>query len=312
MIKYFSLPDYWNHFFYIQALVDYRKLHPDYFYSDRIFNSAYGLPPGAIWNGGRVPANRIPSLKQEDVYKYFNQLPDFHLRHTCTNLVLTEEMLKDPASNLIIDKYYKPEDYVIFGSELLHQYLLLKIPKEHFIYSTTLGLEDINIINQYSKDNIVVLNYKYNHDNEYLKQLTHPENIEILCAELCQDNCPFRQKHYVAMSKVNVGLPLEKDESCYCMLPEDKSEGQGSIVNWYLATLKHSISNDRIDELSNMGFQYFKIAGRGRFEGYYLAFVVYYLILPEYQELATQEIMRLAKKYKMMYEHFQPNKFRSI
>jgi hypothetical protein len=71
----------------------------------------------------------------------------------------------------------------------------------NFVNSTTLGITDIDQVNNISKNEIYVLYYGKNNDNNYLKSLKYPENIEILCAETCIPNCPYRSKHYEAISK---------------------------------------------------------------------------------------------------------------
>lgn len=300
MIKYFSLPDYWNHFFEIQALFQYRNLHPEYFYSDRIFNSSYGLPPDLIWNGGRVMPQVDRTLSRDMVFDYYKSLPDFHLRHTCTNIVLDEQLVQDKDCNEFIEKYYNSNDYVIFSTQVLHDHLLSIVPEDHFIYSTTMGIRDIDKLNQYSENNMVVLDYLYNNNNQYLQQIKHPQNIEVLCGELCIDDCPYRFEHYISVSKTNAHIPLRLNESDSCRFT-DKIQGNPPMVEWYFQMFKHAVSNDRIDELANMGIQNFKIAGRTRPTEAFFAFIIYYLILPEHQEDAKRDLLIETRKKKLKY-----------
>lgn len=301
MIKYFSLPDYWNHFFEIQVLFQYRQLHPSYFYEDRIFNSAYGLPPDLIWNGGRVMPNTDHTLTYMQVFNYYRALKDFHLRHTCTNIILNEELIQEKKCNDFIYSYYNPQDYIIFSNELLHKHLSLIVPEDHFIYSTTMGIKDLKQINQYSKNNLVVLDYSYNNNESYLKQLDYPSNIEILCGELCIDDCPHRMKHYIAVSKTNAHIPLDIQESDSCFFKEQKEE-ISSLLQWYLSSFKHAITTERIDELAALGFQNFKIAGRTRNTEQFFTFVNYYLILPQYQDIVKQELIIQTEKLKLKHK----------
>lgn len=240
------------------------------------------------------------SLNYNKVFGYFNNIKNFHLRHTCTNIILDEKMVKDPACNLFIDTCYKPTDYIIFSNEILHNYLLNKIPEDHFIYSTTMGIKDIKQINLYSKNNLIVLDYTKNNDNEYLQQLQFPKNIEILCGELCVDNCPYRMQHYIAVSKTNAHIPLDEGESDSCFF-RDKLENRPPMLEWYLNSFQHAINNERIEELADLGIQNFKIAGRTRCTDAFFIFIIYYLILPEYREIAHKELLIDTQKMRLKY-----------
>lgn len=196
-------------------------------------------------------------------------------------MILDKDMIKDPKCNMIINNYYQTKDYIIISNQQLYNHLKDIVPESHFIYSTTLGIKDINLINTLSKNNIVVLDYNYNNNDDILQQLLYPQNIEILCAELCIDNCPYRREHYRAVSKQNAHLELNQDELelMPCKM-KDKLGIKRFSVEIYLKTFKHAISNERIEKLSQLGFQYFKIAGRGRSLELCLQFLIYYLILP--------------------------------
>ena len=53
MIK-FSIADYYGHSHFIIMFLDMQEQFPHYFYEDRKIDSAYGMPSGLIWNGGRA------------------------------------------------------------------------------------------------------------------------------------------------------------------------------------------------------------------------------------------------------------------
>lgn len=300
-MKYFSIPGYWTHFFEIQALLQYYNIHKEYFYPDRVISSFYDLPPHLIWNGGRVNLNKNSFLTIEEVMNFYNSLTDIHLCHVCTNEVLDKNMIQDFQCNEFIKKYYKQSDYIIFNSELLHKHLLQQIKSDKFIYSATIGLKDLDLINNYTKNNIVVLNYSYNNDNEYLKSLLYPQNIEIICGELCIDNCPNQFKHYRAYSKINAHIPLDQDESFYCKFRNHVVNGPIETLEKYFS-FNHAITNERIDQLSDMGINIFKISGRDRPAELFFIFIVYYLILPKYKDEAYKDLMILLEKLKFKYK----------
>ena len=211
-------------------------------------------------------------------------------------MLLNEGMINDQQCNDLIDKYYKPQDYIIFYDSALQRHLSNKIAADHFIYSTTLNIIDINQINEITKNNILVLNYMKNNDNEYLKQLQFPHNIELLCAETCIPNCPHKYQHYLSYSKANLGLPLDETDIINCPFADKKIKPLEDILQQSL-NLPSSITNTRVNELSDMGFQYFKISGRFASSERFFYIISYYVIKEQYLETARKELnIQLYKK----------------
>lgn len=299
-MKHFSIPGYWTHFFEIQALMQYYNSHKDYFYPDRVMDSFYDLRPGLLWGGGRVSLNKNSFLTIEEVMDYFQSLPGVDLCHVCTNEVLDETMVQNEQCNEFIRKYYRPNDYIIFNSEILHNYLKPYIPANKFVYSATIGLKDIDLVNEYSKNNIVVINYAYNNDDEYIRSLSNPQNIEVICAELCIDNCPNQFNHYRAYSKINAKIPLDENESIFCKFKDNVSDTPIEKYNKYF-TFQHCITNERVDQLADLGVNIFKISGRERSTELFFLFICYYLVLPEYREQVYKDLIVLTNKTQLKY-----------
>jgi collagenase-like PrtC family protease len=216
-------------------------------------------------------------------------------------MMIDDNIINDPLCNTIINKYYNKNDYIIIHNELLHKHLLSFIPPERFIYSTTLGIKDINLVNQYSKDNIYVLYYMYNNDNKYLAQLQYPHNIEIICAEQCIDNCSNRTNHYIALSKAAANIPLNENESTACPFKEKPLVLENAVED-YLKSFKHAVNNDRIEELSSLGINDFKLSGRERSTALFFIFALYYLMYPQYRKQAQKELIVETEKLKFKYK----------
>ena len=287
MVKYFSLPCFYQNFYAIQLLMNYMKKYPDYFYQDRVIDSFYDADPSLAWRGGRSKTYMFTKPpKMESILDYFNKYPNIKLRHVFTNCLLDEELIHNEHCNEFVQKYIRPQDEVILNSPLLIQHFKTNYPQIPIVYSTTLDIKDIDQVNALSKNNVYVLNYNYNIDDEYLKQLTHKENIEILCGELCIPNCPFRKVHYTYISKVILGIPLEENEfeECYYQLHPEKLLDVPPIER---------VTNNRIEELSEQGFKYFKISGRGITINLWWERVLYYLALPKYYEILKRVLPRM-------------------
>ena len=301
MKKYFSLPGYYIHFTLLKTFLNYKKEHPLYFIPEHIIESLYDAPPNFKWNGGREYEDpHIYSL--DDILNWYFTNTTVSLRHTFTNLLLNNELIKDSTcNNFIQTKIRNDKDAIIIANPLLENYLNQNYPQINLIYSTTLNLMDITTVNNYSNKHMYVLNYNYNNDNSYLTKLIHRENIELLCAETCQSNCPYRKNHYYSISKDILNIPLDQNDIPSCpyrkhlmIFNSDKEE-----LEYYLS-LSHSINLNRLDELASMGFNHFKISGRSRPDSRLLYFLCYYLIKSEYLETSFQELLFLYEKNRII------------
>ena len=289
MIK-FSAPGYIEHDVVIMYFIHIMKEHPEYFIENRILDSAYGMPGYMIWNGGRskfnlkIEANDIYDLVDE--YKKLN----FKLRHTCTNYFLSPELFGDFTCNQWLDYCQQEGHGIITFSEDFAQYIRKQFPKYNIIWSTTRRDDNIELINNLTKQDLLVLDYKYNHDDNILKQLQNPHNIEILCGENCISDCPHRTQHYFEISKIQMRYPPQENEN-FIECPY----GREYPLNFYqeTLTLSHAINNDDVDYLYNIyGIENFKISGRNHPDYLIIEMLCYYLIKPEYQNLVRQEALR--------------------
>lgn len=271
MIKKFSIPDYYGKCHQIADLINYKNEHPDFFYSDRIIDNSYGAPPYFLWMGGRLTyPNGVNSM---DTVLY--TLPSLELRHVCTNCLVNDEVIHDYRSNKFIRDYVRPQDKLIVSHPSLIQYLKKNYPYLTLVYSTTMNITNVNKINEMTENNIYVLNYNYNYDDKYIKQLKNPHNIEILCGESCDLECPNRMHHYKFISEAVLGIATQ-DFNC--------PNGCDARSGYEIIHLPHAITNERIDELSEMGIQYFKISGRTLNAPDWIYVIAYYLVLPEHRE----------------------------
>lgn len=105
----------------------------------------------------------------------------------------------------------------------------------------------------------------------------------MLCDEVCVDNCPYTKQHYTEISEINLGMENPKGNKFYgaCrfrnMVPEYKRiKHRKDNSSFY-------ISPEDIENIYNpMGYEYFKLSGREKFNVYGYFSVIYYLVKPEY------------------------------
>ena len=99
-------------------------------------------------------------------------------------------------------------------------------------------------------------------------------------------NCPYRMEHYRIISKA-VLLDSSEIDNFQCPL-NPNNEYTTFFHNMALPT---AITNTRIKELEQQGFQYFKISGRTLRIPQWLYTLLYYLAIPEYLPIIYQELL---------------------
>lgn len=274
MIK-LSLPGLFDNYHILINFLQFYNENPSYFYDDRIIDSFYGADESQIWRGGR---GIITPYKYniEELIPQIEKYTNAKIRYTFTNCLITEEIANDYLCNYFVKNYFRSQDEVILNHPLLIQHFKRYYPNIPIIYSTTLGITDIKDVNNITKTNLYVLNYNYNNDQKYLSQLKYPNNIEIICAEPCSENCQFRMAHYTAISKEILHMKPAEDDFVKCPYI------QKPMTFYEIMQRKHAITNERIKQLEKQKFEYYKLSGRGLTPIQWLEIILYYLAKPEY------------------------------
>ena len=283
MIK-FSIPDFWVHYKLNLLFIDLFQSQRNKFFDDVEIDSIYGSFP-CIWNGGRIVPGYTSGINIENTLKAFNQR-GIGIRFTFTNSLLQPEHLSDCLGNQILQLGHSTKNSVNISSPLMKEYIQTHYPKYYILYSTTMGIIDIAKINELSKDNIVVLDYSLNNNFELLKQLQYPENIEILCSELCIDGCPYREEHYRSISQHNLFQTVEPYQC--------KFSRYGLSYYNTLTTNRSYVSLDCIREkYLPLGINKFKLNGRGEQTINVIERYINYFVKPEYKnDIRNQLLIR--------------------
>lgn len=298
----FSIPDFWQMSLLNSYLINAKKGFPELFYDDVKITSCFGSFP-CIWNGSR---GRISGMHTKNsmirVLEFFNS-NNISIRHTFTNRFLYDTDIYDRNCNQICEltceagEKYNIQNGCIIYDEKLEEYIRKKYPSLKIIYSTTKELTDINEINQYCEKGLVIPSYNLNHNIEVLKQFKYPENIELLCVEQgCLPNCPHRGKHqdYVSKAILNELTSIDSPINEYnCPLLQEP------YINWYQWCNNPEVYiplNQIHQEYLPLGFNKFKIAGRGYTLGVLLNNIESYLnflVKPQYQNFLRIELLNL-------------------
>lgn len=285
---YYSLPDFYNFYNLNTYILQCKKEHPGYFRDNIKIDSMYGTFPGCIWNSGRT---QFGMAIYENIEATIRSLLDLGIsvRFTFTNGKLEPRHFKDYYGNVILEvadklsSTSKTKCGVNVSNPDFANYILDKYPNLYLMWSTTMGIKDVETINELSKDRLLVIPYQMN-NTDIIDSFEHPENIEVLCCETCIDNCPDRQFHYSMLSASQLITPCE---------PFSCPHG---CENYYyydtVPTRKHHISPEMIEShYLPRGINKFKISGRNDNIINVVERYVNYLIKPEYRDNARNKIL---------------------
>ena len=276
---YFHLPGLFEFFPFYQAFIKLFNQDRDKFYDDVEIGSIYGAPPHTIWAGGRNRGGYF--IVDDAVVKFINNY-NIPCNLTFSNCLLTEEHLSDIHCNSLLAKFYKEGNGITVNSSILEEYIRKNYPLYSITSSTTKCLNTTgNALAEMAKDyDIVVLDYNFNNNIEFLRSLPNKEKCELLINPVCQPNCPRRSQHYEHISKTIL----------YSNEPPMKCDYAGYLF-YQAMTSPLFISRTAIETMyAPMGFQHFKIEGRTTTEFDLTEILVYYLVKPEFQMEIRQKL----------------------
>ncbi len=276
---YFHIPDFQKNLRLNLLLIDYLKHHPEVFWDDLRIDSIFDSFP-LIWNGGRL----IPGEFSENIAKKtISCLNESGVKcaFTFTNSLLQEEHLIDKDCNTLMDM--AKGNTIILNSPLLENYIREKYDGYDIVLSTTRQLSTVEQVNEALRQDyrLVVLDYNMNHDWEVLEQLEDKSRCELLVNACCRDNCPQRKEHYTYISKRQLELHDNIPEN-----EQDKFHCRGGNYEYFqFKHFKNFISIEEIREkYIPMGFQHFKLEGRGSNTLHLLEQYVQYLVKPQHRD----------------------------
>lgn len=283
----FSIPDFFYLFDLNTMLLQLIKQEPEKFYDDVKIDSVYGSFPGCIWNSGRACCGWTPIENIVSTVAAFNQ-QGISVRYTFTNSELKGRHLIDYYCNRILQVTgHIPETNVRNGvninQPILADYVAKNYPDFYLIWSTTKGVNSVEETNELSKDRLTVLYYGLNNTTA-LKELTHPENIEILVSEACIENCPKRLEHYKSIGKLQL---FEVSEEFRCPY--------GCEQYFYYDTPVKRDHYVNIEDIRNvylpLGINKFKISGRQDHPVNIIENYVNYFAKPEYRDSVRNKLL---------------------
>ncbi len=262
--------------------------HREYFYDWCEIGSVYGAPADCIWGGGRVGGGDCSPQKVLALMREYG----ISARLTFSNSLLREEHLSDKKCNTLCTLFSEPQgtrNGVIVHSDLLLDYLKRNYPELYFVSSTTKVLTDFEeLVNEIKRDEFLYVVPDFRLNKAWGKWNTLSQNqkekVEFLCNECCWFGCRERKLCYEAVSRKNLG------ENC----PDHRCTALDAREGYRFSKAMENPGFIGTDEIKNiylpMGFNNFKIEGRGLGSALILEFLLFYMTKPEYQLHVREKI----------------------
>lgn len=285
---YYHLPGLFEFYeLYCVFLPLYRE-HREYFYDWCEIGSVYGAPADCIWVGGRVGGGDCSPQEVLALMKEYG----ISARLTFSNSLLREEHLSDKKCNTLCTLFSEPQgtrNGVIVHSDLLLDYLKRNYPELYFVSSTTKVLTDFEeLVNEIKRDEFLYVVPDFRLNKAWGKWNTLSQNqkekVEFLCNECCWFGCRERKLCYEAVSRKNLG------ENC----PDHRCTAPDAREGYRFSKAMENPGFIGTDDIKNiylpMGFNNFKIEGRGLGSALILEFLLFYMTKPEYQLHVREKI----------------------
>jgi len=277
---YYHLPGLFEFFGLYRDFIDIYTNEKEKFNDCRI-GSIYGAPPGCKWNGGRCSGGNGNIFEVANWSRMYNVPCNL----TFTNCLLTPDLFEDRMGNSLLRTFHKKGNGITIYSEELKSYIAERYPDFTFTSSTTKCLrQEAQVLQELENYDIVVLDYNFNRNNDFLDRIPHKDKCEILINPVCSPNCPQRFDHYVEISKFSLGLTDDSTRTIMC--PHQSKKFWEVLKNNPLA-----LSLSDVEEYAARGFQHFKIEGRTTLVTDLIEILVYYMVKPEYQLEIRQRLL---------------------
>ena len=264
---------------HIKFLLEQKEKYPFAFYENREIVEMYDAFPGAIWNGRTILAGRVFLGIQEinDVRQQIENLGiGFNL--TWNNHLIDEYELNDKFCNLITEIFHNGKHSITVGNDLMLKYLKNNFPNFSYYQSVIQSANNINFVHNDDYD-IQLISTKLNNNWDYLNGISIKDRprIEFLCDESCFPECP-KLHHYDLVNYCAKNYAREATvEPVQC--PVDWRFNSYNRARWPI-----TINPDDIPKYLELGFQHFKIEGRGASTIPLFYRICKYLIKPAYFE----------------------------
>ncbi|MBP1548308.1 MAG: hypothetical protein J6A37_17125 [Oscillospiraceae bacterium] len=297
----FHIPNFLDKFSGVMniTLINMIKQYPQMFYEGVEIASVFDCFP-IIWNGGRVVAGYMDVSAADrlvPIYlQRFNSL-GIPCSLTLTNPLITENELSDPVCNRVLELADNGLNEAIVVSPVLEEHIRKNHPNMKIISSTCKQIRDVYELNEeLEKDySLVVLDYNFNNDFRTLSELPHKRKIELLANAVCVPNCPRRGEHYRFIGEYQLNCcnyeELRKIQSGNAKIDEWKCPHMSNNAFMRRNSSLHISPKAIIEKYAPMGFENYKLEGRGNIFPDLAEQYVYYMAKPEYRDAVRYNLL---------------------
>lgn len=295
----FHIPDFVNHLKLNLLLVNSIADAPEYFHDGLKISSIFGNFGGTVWNGGRFLGGGADQKSMKYVLDLFNSR-NIPLRFTFTNPLIEEKHLSDPFCNQVLKLADNNINEVIVMSPVLEEYIRKNYSNFPITSSTCKQIENMDDVNaELKKDyKYVVLDYNFNNKFDLLEQIDENDRsrCEILVNACCVPNCKRRGEHYRAIGQEQINewehkRTHSKDQP-YTHNPFH-CDSAGNTIYEITDFPTHVSPQDIFEKYLPMGYNNFKIEGRTAPDIDLLETYIYYMVKPEYKEIARFKMLKV-------------------
>ncbi|MCR5120912.1 MAG: hypothetical protein K6B74_00670 [Ruminococcus sp.] len=302
----FHLPDFAGRFRFNLVFAEMLKRCPQYFRDGVEIASVYGCFPPSLWNGGRMQGGYCDKEFIRTVISTFNDR-GIPLRFTFTNPMIEKKHLYDVFCNMVMEMADNGLNEAIVFSPLLEDYIRQKYPNYKLTSSTCKRITDPEAMySEVEKDyHIVVLDYDLNNKFDILEKIPDKEKCEILVNACCEPGCKRRSEHYrlIGLHQIEYAEYIRKhpnsdytDDDFMKKHPEMKQFAKCPSVGRTVFDIQQLSTHISPDDIWNkyvpMGFSQFKIEGRTYETLNLLEHYMYYMIKPEFKDIARFTFLR--------------------
>lgn len=290
----YHIPDILRHHRLNIILYETIKNHPEYFRDGVKIASVYGVFPGAMWNGGRLMTGEMTDDKTMKLCVDDYNSRGIPVRFTFTNPLITKEHLGNPYCNKMLRIANNGMNEVIVNSEILEDYIRTNFPNYKITSSTCKIIRDAEgVAAEFAKNyNLVVLDYNWNNNFEFLESIKEKERCEILVNACCMPNCQRRKEHYEYIGKYQIMYAEFLANPIMRSREIESFKCDYACQNIYNTTgYPTHISPEAIyEKYLPMGYNQFKLEGRTNSDMSVLESYIYYMVKPEFKDRVRLEM----------------------
>ena len=246
-----------------EIIIKLFEKYPKILLDDISIYSIYGVFPNAIWNGGGYSFYyKNYSVREMRRVRNFYNKRGIVITFTFTNQLITEEHIHDDYCNQMLKIFHNGMNEVLIVSPILEKYIRKNYPK-YKINRSIINTEKVPfLLDNY---HLTVLSKFKNKDFEFLKSLSEEEKsrTELLCDEFCVNECPYKYLHYKEYAYIQLyGQKPNNAHSNFAQCRFNKGV-PGELYSRINDSVYKISYNDIVNTYLPLGFQFFKLSGRG-------------------------------------------------